>query len=45
MVRNNTVADWLTTHPRILSVLWVGVLLLAEVGPVIAGNGSTRAGP
>jgi len=37
--------EFLKEHPRLLAALFGMTVLLAEIGPVVAGNGKTVAGP
>jgi len=38
-------AEFLKEHPRLLAALFGMTVLLSQVGPVVAGNGSAISGP
>lgn len=44
MSRTET-GGWLASHPKLLHALFVGTILLSQVGVVVANNGSEYTGP
>lgn len=38
-------AAFLKEHPRLLAALFGMTVLMAQVGPVVAGNGTSVSGP
>lgn len=41
MTENDSLTAFLAEHPRMIGALFTMCLLLAQAGPVVAGNGST----
>jgi len=44
MADSENVTEWLAEHPRMMGVLWMMMLLLAESGNAVA-NGGAKMGP
>lgn len=44
MSDSNT-AEFLKEHPRLLAALFGMTMLMAQVGPAVAGNGTSISGP
>ena len=42
---DSTTAEFLKEHPRLLAALFGMTMLMAQVGPAVAGNGTSISGP